>query len=237
MPADTERLEARVREALGAGVDGYRDGDLAAARDHVLGGVRRLRRQRLQVATGGFAVALALAVTLPLAVSGGPPTPTRQGAAAPTQAPGVRQPATSTTEAACVTGAKELVPCGMLGPTAVFGTAASPASTSPNDAGLSTAVGSAAAHPLVLRVGHEAVVALPGTSSGASWHAPRPVVDPLPHGHPIITIRPTARTGGWRIVAERVGTATVEAERSGCSGGGACPPAASTWTLYVEVTS
>lgn len=237
MPADTERLEARVREALSDGVAGYRGGDPAAARHHVLGGVRRLRRRRLQLATGGFVVALALVVTLPLAVSGGPATPPSRTAVAPSMPPNVRQPVASSTEATCTVRTRGAVPCGLFGAAAVFGTSSAPASASPSSTGTSAIVGTAA-HPLGLRVGHDAVVELPRTSPDRPWRRLRPVVDPLPHSRPIADVVPTARTGVWRIVAEHAGTAAVQAERPACSGDGAtCQPGTSTWTLYVEVTS
>jgi hypothetical protein len=237
VPGDTEHLETRVRDALGRGLAGYRASDAAQARANVLGGIRRGRRHRLQVATGGFAVALALACSLLLAVGGGTTTPSKGVTTAGRASLPNREPPTATTAATCeVDGETSVVPCGLVGSAAVNSRESSATSASPSATGGSTAVGSAA-RPLVLRVGQDAAVELPRPSARHRWQPLRPVTDPLANGHRIVTIQRTARPDVWRLVAEHDGSMVVRSHRSGCGHGMPCPARASTWSLYVEVTS
>lgn len=237
MLEDAERLEGRVRDALGGGVAGYRTHDQAQARADVLGGIRRRRRRRLQVATGGFA--LALSFTLPFALGSGTPTRAKEKpAAGSTPAQNREPPNAPTTGANCEVGGESApVPCGLVGPAAAYGSQ-SATSASPSAAPASTAVGSAA-RPLVLRVGQDAIVALPHNSTRRPWQQPRPVADDaLVGGHRILVIRRTGRREVWRLVAERAGSIVLRSQRAGCGGrAAACLTPTSTWSLKVEVTS
>ncbi len=237
MPGEAERLETRLRAALGTDLPSYGAGDAAHARANVLAGIRRRRRRRLQVAGGGLAAALGVVGALSIAVGRGPgTTPKHQYAAGPSRAQN-RQPLPAGANATChVSGRAPVTPCGLVGSALVFG--AAPSATPSPMAGRASPAAGTAGHPLVLRVGQEATVELPRTSGRHPWGVLRPVLDPLPNRLPTVTVRPTDQAGAWRIVAGHVGSTTVRAERPACANHAVtCSVAASAWSLYVEVTS
>lgn len=229
MPEDVEpvpgALETRLHRALGPARGSSGAGDPAPARTSVLARIRQRRRLRLQVATGGLVAVLGLAVTLPLAIRGGNPSPSSEGAVASPAVGPRRAPASQTTSATCRAGANGTpMPCGVVGP-AVFGTA--------TNAGNPLR----ATHPIDLRIGEEATVELPVASTRVPWQPIDVASGGTASSSPVVAVHHTARRDVWTILAEHQGETVVQSTRRGCAGTAPCLAPTTIWTLHVEVTS
>ena len=248
--SDPRGIDERLRAVLGPGGPLDASGTLggsggaAGAKARVLAGIRRRRLHRLGAIGAACLVALAVAISLPVALGVTAPSAPVTGTAATSSGAGTHgtealSRAPARVLASCRLYGKAVAPCGHLAKGTAAQRLSATAGASGNAAAADGSIQSVRAlgTPLVVRRGATVVVALPRLMARWRWETPGIAGTATYHGSgPPVIVQPARSLGRTQrfVVSTRVpATFVLEAREDVFAGTGAEPSIVNrTWPVW-----